>query len=119
MPHDAQDVQSLHKKAVNRFNELHASIFGSISSMLKVAKLQPLRTLKEHNPSFVFMVSELEHYKVIAVQVSTLLDIDTRADIAMIDEYLVLARGMANAIDTDDPEALCEAIAALDDKPYI
>lgn len=36
-----------------------------------------------------------------------------------IDEYLELADDLAQAIEADNPDTLCSAIAALDVKPYI
>jgi len=110
--------EAFHKKAVNRFNELHSSIFGSISSMLSQAKIQPMGTLRGKNPSFTALVDELSLYRTVAEKLGNLLE-DGRENLAMIDEYLELARGMANAIDNDNHDALCAAIAALDEKPYI
>ncbi|WP_210531577.1 hypothetical protein [Pantoea ananatis] len=110
--------EAFYKKAVNRFNELHSSIFGSISSMLSQAKIQPMGTLRGKNPSFTALVDELELYRTIAGKLGTLLG-GSNANLAMIDEYLELARSMADAIDGENHDGLCAAIAALDEKPYI
>lgn len=115
---DDEFYEAFHKKAVNRFNELHSSIFGSISSMLSQAKIQPMGSLRGKNPSFTALVDELVLYKTVAEKLGNLLD-ERRENLAMINEYLLLARAMADAIDTENHDALCEAIAALDEKPYI
>lgn len=109
---------AFHKKAVNRFNELHSSIFGSISSMLRQARIQPMGTLRGKNPSFTALVDDLVLYRTIAEKLGNLLE-DGRESLAMIDEYLELARSMADAIDGENHDGLCAAIAALDEKPYL
>lgn len=109
----------LHRKAVNRFNELHSSIFGAISAMLVQAKLQPMTSLRGKDPSFTALVTELAFYRDVAENIGQLLEINYHQQLAMIDEYLNLAKDMADAIDSDSDDALCGAIAALDEKPYI
>ncbi|MEQ1965245.1 hypothetical protein ABLB69_19315 [Xenorhabdus khoisanae] len=109
----------LHKKATGRFREMHAIIFGEISSILKKAKLMPLIELRKHNPSFTEIAEELIRYRELAKKVATWLDIEEDQFSAYVDEYIALTRELAKAIDDDDPDALCGAIAALDDKPYI
>lgn len=111
--------EELHKKAVNRFNELHSSIFGSISAMLIQAKLQPMTSLRSKDPSFSALVDELSFYRDVAERIGALLAINCDRELELIDEYLELAREMANAIDVEDYDALCGAIAALNDKPYV
>ena len=117
-PNEHDIGEAFHKKAVNRFNELHSSIFGSISAMLSQAKIQPMGTLRGKNPSFTALVDELQLYRDIAERLVTLLE-DGAENLAMIDEYLELARSMADAIDGENFDGLCAAIAALDEKPYI
>ncbi|MBI6547392.1 hypothetical protein [Xenorhabdus lircayensis] len=109
----------LHKRAVSRFHELHAAIFGEISSILKKAKLLPLIELRKHNPSFTEIAEELIKYRDLAQKVAAWLDIEEDQFSAYVDEYIALTRELAKAIDDDNPEALCGAIAALDEKPYI
>ena len=106
------------EKARKMFNSLHSAIFGEISAMLRTAKLTPILTLRDVNPSFTTMVDALEEYLAILVKLDAFTDMischldDTR-------KYLKLVRNLAKAIDNDDSESLCEAISALDEKPYI
>ncbi|MGI2067881.1 hypothetical protein [Shewanella sp. MF08487] len=106
-------------EAVKRFNGLHGSIFGDISSMLRTAKLAPIEDLRAHDPNFTEMVVILEEYKVIIVGLSTFLEQITEATIQRLDEYISLARDLAVAIESHCYDALGAAIAALDEKPYV
>lgn len=107
------------EKAIEEFNRLHSTMFSEISSMLKEAKLAPMLTLRVKNPTFSSLVIELINYRQIYVAIAQILDLDKEDEIGMISEYLALADDLAKAIDADDADALCGAIAALDVKPYI
>ncbi|CNL53225.1 TPA: hypothetical protein ACGAHI_001294 [Yersinia enterocolitica] len=107
------------EKAIEEFNRLHSTMFSEISSMLKEAKLAPMLTLRAKNPTFSSLVIELINYRQIYVAIAQILDLDKEDEIGMISEYLALADDLAKAIDADDADALCGAIAALDVKPYI
>jgi hypothetical protein len=106
-------------EAVKRFNGLHGCIFGDISSMLRTAKLAPIEDLRAHDPNFTEMVGILEEYKIIIVSLSAFLEQITEHTINRLDEYINLARKLAEAIESHCYDALGAAIAALDEKPYI
>ncbi|HAT1527735.1 TPA: hypothetical protein PC505_001063 [Morganella morganii] len=111
--------QTLHEKAINKFNELYSAIFGEISSMLRKAKLAPMIELQKHNPSFTETASQLKLYRDLSKVAADLIKIDQGSELAMLDEYISLVTNLAKAIDNDDYDALCGAISALDEKPYI
>ena len=106
------------ENAYKVFNSVHSAMFGEISSMLRKAKLTPILNLRDVNPSFTAMVDVLDEYLAILVKLDVHIDItsnhldDTR-------QYLKLVRNLAEAIDSNDSDSLGEAIAALDEKPYI
>lgn len=110
---------ALHKQAVQRFNSLTSAIIGEISSMLSKAKLMPIPDLQTQNPTFDKIVEQLWMYKSLAVIVADLLKVDKKHELDMLDEYIGLVDNLAQAILSDDPDTLCGAIAALDEKPYI
>ena len=110
---------NLHKKAVEKFNDLYSAIFGEISSMLRKAKLRPMMELQKDNPSFTETAKQLKTYKDLSKAVAELLELDQSKELAMLDEYISLVTDLATAIDNDDHDALCGAISALDEKPYI
>ena len=114
-----EHIEILHKKAVARFNTLTYGILGEISSMLSKAKLLPIPELQLNDPTFDRVVSQLRLYRVLAETVSELLKIDKRQELADLDEYIEYADDLAQAIASDNADALCAAIAALDEKPYI
>ncbi|MCE9882032.1 hypothetical protein LZ641_17090 [Hafnia paralvei] len=111
--------QRLHDQAVDEFNRLHGTMIGEISAMLKTAKVAPLVDLRKNNPTFTSVVEELRFYRNVCAQLVPHFSVDKTSEIKMIDEYLELADDLAQAIEADNPEALCAAIAALDVKPYI
>lgn len=117
---EPQSAEFMLKIAKKRFNGLQAIIFGEISAMLKTSKLLPLYELQNQNPTFKDIVAELTTYRDIATQVATIVGaaID-QSEIDNVNEYLELALELAKAIDSDDHDSLCAAIAALDEKPYI
>ncbi|CAG9411147.1 hypothetical protein NVI2019_PEGOAJLN_00682 [Providencia alcalifaciens] len=117
---ELQNPEFMLKLAKRRFNGLQAIIFGEISAMLKTSKLLPLYELQNQNPTFKDIVAALTTYRDIATQVATMLGsaID-QSEIDDVNEYLELASELAEAIDSDNHDSLCAAIAALDDKPYI
>ncbi|ENB5131371.1 hypothetical protein ABH056_004883 [Escherichia coli] len=53
------------------------------------------------------------------IEFTSIFRVDKTSEIAVIDKLLILANDLAQAIDADDPDALCAAIAALDVEPYI
>ncbi|ENG6107235.1 hypothetical protein ACAY19_002164 [Serratia liquefaciens] len=114
-----ESVESLHKKAVLRFNRLTYAIVGEISSMLKKAKVMPLADLQNHNPTFEEVVRQLRIYRALSEAAANALGIDGADDLNEIDTYINLADDLATAIASDDYDSLCGAIAALDTKPYI
>ncbi|MGS3503236.1 hypothetical protein [Citrobacter koseri] len=114
-----ESVEILHKKAVDRFNNLTYGILGEISSMLSKAKLLPIPELRVNNPTFDQIVSQLKLYRALAERVAELLKIDKKQELADLDEYIEHADDLAQAIASDNADALCAAIAALDEKPYI
>jgi hypothetical protein len=111
--------QKLHDQAVDEFNRLHGTMIGEISAMLKTAKVAPLVDLRNKNPTFTSVVAELRFYRDVCAQLVPHFSVDKSSEIAMIDEYLELADDLAQAIEADNPDTLCSAIAALDVKPYI
>ncbi|MEB5750043.1 hypothetical protein MXF13_09150 [Leclercia adecarboxylata] len=114
-----ESVEILHKKAVQRFNSLTYAIIGEISAMLRKAKLMPIPELQAHNPTFDKVVEQLRLYRSLSGTVADLLGIDEQKELSMLDEYIELADDLAQAIIADSFDALCGAIAALDEKPYI
>ncbi|MGC0989765.1 hypothetical protein WKH43_11835 [Pantoea agglomerans] len=111
--------QKLHDQAVDEFNRLHGTMIGEISSMLKTAKVAPLIELRKKDPTFASVVAELKIFREVCVALAPHFSVDKTSEIKMIDEYLALADDLAEAIDADNTDALCAAIAALDVKPYI
>jgi hypothetical protein len=109
----------LHKRAVNKFNSLYSAILGEISAMLKKAKLLPIPELQRNNPNFTEIVEQLKLYRAFSGMASDLLKVDKNQDLSELDDYIHLADELAKAIDADDYDALCGAIAALDQKPYV
>ncbi len=87
--------------------------------MLKKAKIMPMEDLRSHNPTFEEIVTQLRIYRVIASAAAKALDISEEDEMVDPDIYIELADGLAKAIKSNDHDALCEAIAALDEKPYI
>ncbi|WP_313396654.1 hypothetical protein [Atlantibacter hermannii] len=116
-PKEPADI--LHKRAVRRFNALTSSILGEISAMLKKAKLLPIPELQMNNPNFTEIVEQLRLYRMLSEMAADLLKIEKQDDLNDLDTYIGLADDLAKAIDADDYDALCGAIAALDEKPYI
>ena len=114
-----ESVEVLHKRAVARFNSLTYAIIGEISSMLSKAKLLPIPELQLNNPTFEEVVSQLRLYRALSERVAELLKIDRKDELAELDAYIELADDLAQAIVADNPEGLCAAIAALDEKPYV
>ncbi|MGT3492063.1 hypothetical protein [Klebsiella pneumoniae] len=110
-----ESVEVLHKRAVARFN----SLTYAISSMLSKAKLLPIPELQLNNPTFEEVVSQLRLYRALSEKVAELLKIDRKDELAELDAYIELADDLAQAIVADNPEGLCAAIAALDEKPYV
>lgn len=111
--------QRLHDQAVDEFNRLHGTMIGEISAMLKTAKVAPLIELRKKDPTFTSVVEELRFYRDVCAQLVPHFSVDKTGDLAMIDTYLELADDLARAIEADDPDSLCGAIAALDVQPYI
>ncbi len=109
----------LHDQAVDEFNRLHGTMIGEISAMLKSAKVAPLVELRKKDPTFASVVAELRFYRDVCAALVPHFSVDKTSDIEMIDEYLKLADDLAKAIEADDSDALCAAIAALDVKPYV
>ncbi|CAM3806749.1 hypothetical protein [Xenorhabdus thuongxuanensis] len=119
MTKDSEEaIKILLKRAVNRFNDLYSAILGEISAMLKKAKLLPIPELQRNNPTFSDTVSELKLYRDLSIVVADLLKIDKNI-LKELNLYIDLADTLAKAIDADDYDALCGAISALDEKPYI
>lgn len=107
-------------QAIERFNRLHSAIFGDISYMLKTAKISPMDSLQDHDPHFSVMVDRLELLKSILTPLSDYLpEVVNGTVIARLEEYIELARNIAEAIEKDCYDALGEAIAKLDEKPYV
>ncbi|HGF7521923.1 TPA: hypothetical protein AB5A43_003368 [Vibrio cholerae] len=115
---DGNDGDKLKRSAIQRFTRLHGAMYGEISSMLRRAKLAPMEALQAHEPSFTQMAVELEEYLGVLVVLSQMLDLEEHV-ITHATEYLLLIKKLASAIEVGDPELLGEAIAALDEKPYI
>ncbi|KAF3984707.1 MAG: hypothetical protein HFP81_00755 [Methylococcales symbiont of Hymedesmia sp. n. MRB-2018] len=70
------------------------------------------------DPSFTSLVVDLERYMEIIKKLKDALDI-TDSDIEFVAEYIVLARSLAESIDSGCSDNLGAAVAALDEKPYI
>lgn len=113
------DPEQLRKIAIQRFNRLTYAIVGEISSMLKKAKIMPMEDLRSHDPTFEEIVKQLRVYRLVASAAADALGISEEDEMADPDIYIELADGLAKAIKSNDHDALCEAIAALDEKPYI
>ena len=111
--------QRLHDQAVDEFNRLHGTMIGEISAMLKTAKVAPLVDLRKKDPTFSNVVAELRMFRDVCCALAPHFLVDKTGEIADIDKLLTLASDLAQAIDADDPDALCAAIAALDVEPYI
>lgn len=118
-PEDKEPAELLHKRAVNKFNSLYSAILGEISSMLKKARLLPMPELQRNNPTFTEIVAQLKFFRELSGVAVELLKIDKNEDLSELDDYIRLATQLAQAIDSDDYDSLCGAIAALNDKPYI
>ncbi|MDA5483092.1 hypothetical protein PGS49_20960 [Yersinia intermedia] len=114
-----EPADMLHRRAVNRFNSLHSAILGEISSMLKKASLLPIPELQRNNPTFTEIVKQLKFFRELSDVAVKMLKIDKAEDLRELDDYILHAENLAEAIDSDDYDALCGAIAALNDKPYI
>lgn len=110
--------EKLITKAKLNYNRLHSNIMGEISFMLKTAKIEPMHHLAGLDPSFTSLVVDLERYMEIIKKLRDALDI-TSTDIELVAEYIVLARNLAESIDSGCSDNLCAAVAALDEKPYI
>ncbi|EJL6876770.1 hypothetical protein VCSRO18_3341 [Vibrio cholerae] len=107
------------KNAITRFRRIHGAMYGEISSMLRIAKLAPMNELQNHEPSFTAMANELEQYLESLIRLHEIFDSINVSDVNHAREYLDLVKNLAKAIEADDYDGLCEAIAALDEKPYI
>ncbi|NRB63192.1 MAG: hypothetical protein HRU40_09250 [Saprospiraceae bacterium] len=117
MTDNIQDTQiSMAKK---RFNDLHEQIFGEISSMLSTARLTPIDVLQDRDPTFMDQVKELETFKNIIDDLSSYLSSVTYEILERVEDYIRLARNLAEAINNECSDSLGAAIAALDEKPYI
>ncbi|MCH6191231.1 hypothetical protein J9788_01055 [Serratia sp. X10] len=114
-----ESIESLHKKAVQRFNRLTYAIIGEVSSLLKKAKVMPLSDLQNHNPTFEEVVNQLRVFRALSEAAAKALGIDKAEELNEVDMYIDLADELAKAIASDDFDSLCGAIAALDSKPYI
>jgi len=100
------------------YKKLHGGIIGEISAMLRTAKLEPMHSLINEDPSFTSLVKVLERYVGILNQLVDVLDIEPN-DLKTVTEYVGLARNLAEAIDNGCHDSLGAATAALDEKPYI
>ncbi len=109
----------LHDQAVDEFNRLHGTMIGEISAMLKTAKVAPLVDLRKKDPTFSSVVEELRAFRDVCCALAPHFRVDKTSEIAEIDKLLNMANNLAQAIEADDPDALCAAIAALDVEPYI
>lgn len=118
-PNDKEPADLLHKRAVNKFNSLYSAILGEISSMLKKAQLLPIPELQRNNPTFSEIVKQLKFFRELSDVAVKMLAIDKAEDLRELDDYIRYAENLAEAIDSDDYDALCGAISALNDKPYI
>lgn len=118
-PEDKEPAEILHRRAVNKFNSLYGAILGEISSMLKKAQLLPIPELQRNNPTFTEVVKQLKFFRELSGVAAEMLKIDKANDLRDLDDYIFHAENLAEAIDSDDYDALCGAIAALNDKPYI
>lgn len=105
-------------KAKSDYKRLHSSIIGEISYMLKTAKIEPMHHLIGLDPSFTALVQDLEAYMIIIDKLKDALEIKD-GDIEIVKEYIILARGIAESIDSGCSDNLGAAVAALDEKPYI
>jgi len=105
-------------KAKSEYKRLHSSIIGEISSMLKTAKIEPMHNLIGLDQSFTSLVVDLESYMMIIEKLKEALDINDR-EIGIVREYITLARGIAESIDSWCSDTLGAAVAALDEKPYV
>jgi prephenate dehydrogenase len=105
------------ENAKKRFNTLHSSIYGEISSMLSKAKIMPMPDLMMQNPSFTRLVQILKEFREPLSILAPMLEIDD--ELPMLDEYISLAEKLADAIESESHDNLCGVIAALDEKPYI
>ncbi|MGH1373570.1 MAG: hypothetical protein ACRBBW_16135 [Cellvibrionaceae bacterium] len=115
------DIEAqLIKDAKARFNRLHSRIFGDISDMLRVAKLEPLHVLTDNDPSFTALVVELDELRGIVLGLWEIMpEISSKANLDTLDEYLGLTRELAVSIESGCSDSLGAAISALDEKPYI
>lgn len=118
-PADKEPAEILHRRAVNKFNSLYGAILGEISSMLKKAQLLPIPELQRNNPTFTEVVKQLKFFRELSGVAAEMLKINKADDLRDLDDYIFHAENLAEAIDSDDYDALCGAIAALNDKPYI
>lgn len=114
---EAEAIENLLHEAKKRYNRLHAAIFGEISSMLRIAKLEPIERLYGLDPSFTKLVEQLKQFRKIVEVLAPMLDLN--GELGMIDEYISIAEELAVSIDAQNSDALCVAIAKLDDKPYV
>lgn len=116
---DGDGDGALKKIAIQRFTRLHGAMFGEISGMLKKAKLSPMEALQANEPSFSQMAESLEEYlDTLEVLRQRIEDIEVSV-IEHAKEYLQLIKNLATAIDAGCTDMLGEAIAELDEKPYI
>jgi len=116
---DDEKQKKLLIEGKKKYKHLHGAIYGTISSMLCRAKVEPIEFLVGLNPSFADLVKQLKDLRDVVAALAPMLEIDPKADIAMIDEYIDLAESLALSIDAQNSDSLCAAIARLDDKPYV
>ncbi len=112
-------LENILKAAKNRFNTIYSGIFGEISSMLKLAKLCPIHELQSRDPSFMKLLDELKQYHKIVIELNTIFAFSSEIDVSRLGEYINVVENLAKAIDSGDLDDLTQAIAQLDEKPYI
>jgi hypothetical protein len=105
------------KQAKDRFNIAYYGLFSEIGAMLSKAKLMPIHALCAENPSFNKRAQELVDIKPVLEVLAPYFGVNY--DKNMIEDYIELVVDLASAIDSNDPDNLGAAIAALDEKPYI
>jgi len=119
MDNQASSTDILVIKAKRRFQGLHSEIVGEISTILKKAKLMPIVELQANDPSFTAIVEELRRMRQILEILHDHLGDEISHNMSILDTYIDLADSLAQAIANDSPDCLGEAIAALDEQPYI
>ncbi len=104
-------------QARDLFHHYHSKVMGEISSMLRRAKLTSVMHLAGERPTFSETARELEYFANIVKVLAPLLHLEQQAEALV--PYIEAVKRLGEAIDSGCEDSLGEAIAELDQLPYI